>query len=103
MNTLITVHKNGIVNQFQISNTINDANTGQENKNQEQVIWNGEFKAITFGVNEEPSELKGEIKDFRAIYLDGVLIVKNGNVYPDLTIYQKIKKAIKNFLIIKEG
>jgi len=82
MNILTAVYDSGVVNQYQIVNDIDD----QENKTQTQLIWNGQIHCIVVGLNENPTtyntENKWMIKHYRAIYLNGIMIVKNGNVWP---------------------
>lgn len=83
MNTLTTVHNNGIVNRVQIVEAVDD----QGNKTQVQLIWNGLIQCTVVGQNEEPivhgaHANKWSIRDFRAIYLDGIMIVKRGRVWP---------------------
>ena len=78
MNILTTVHNNGIVNQCQIIHDLDDP----DNKTQVQLIWNGEIHATHIGLNSEPGPHGGKIKNYRAIYLDGIMVVKNGKPYP---------------------
>lgn len=81
MNDILMVYKNGIINQYQISN-------GDDNsKTLCQVVWNGMLQGTIHGMNREPTEHHATkntwyIKDYRAIYLNGVMIVKDGEVYP---------------------
>lgn len=83
MNILTCVHNNGIVNQYQIVEDLDD----QENKTQIQVIWNGEVHCTVVGLNSFPVQHSSTanrwlIKNYRAIYLNGILIAKDGKVYP---------------------
>ena len=83
MNTLICVHKNGIINQYQI---IGDANE-LDNNTLAQVVWNGQIHGTIVGLNKDPvrhSALQNTwlIKNYRAIYLNGIMIVKGGKVWP---------------------
>jgi len=77
MNTLLMVHNNGVVNQYEVVS---------DNDTLPQIIWNGHLhctlreaggKEHTYGTHSQWS-----IKLFRAIYLNGVMIVKHGKVYP---------------------
>lgn len=78
MNLLTTVYNNGIVNQVQITNDLDDL----DNQTLVQLIWNGKIQAIVVGLNHEPHEYGGDIKNYRAIYLNGIMIVKHGEVWP---------------------
>jgi hypothetical protein len=78
MNILTTVYRNGIVNQVQIVEDLDD----QDNKTHTQLIWNGQIRAMVVGLNREPSEHGGTIKNYKAIYLNGIMIVKHGKVWP---------------------
>jgi hypothetical protein len=83
MNLITLVHKNGIVNQFKIT----DNEKMPENDTLVQVIWNGQIHGTIVGLNEEPTKHSDFantwlIKDYRAIYLNGVMIVKGGKVWP---------------------
>lgn len=83
MNTLTTVHKNGIVSRYQIVNDVSDPG----NKTQTQLIWNDEIHCIVIRLNTDPvihddKQNVWSICDYRAIYLDNILIVKGGKVWP---------------------
>jgi hypothetical protein len=97
MNLLTLVHKNGIVNQFQIKDSTEFSGA---NLTLIQLIWNNKINYKIVGLNEnELEEQCGEttsnIKDYRAVYLNGVLIVKNGNVYPKNSIIDSIVNWFK--------
>jgi hypothetical protein len=78
MNLLTTVYRNGIVNQTQIVGDVDDP----ENRTLIQLIWNGKIQATDIGLNSKPSDHSGTIEDYRAIYLNGIMIVKSGKVFP---------------------
>jgi len=78
MNLLTTVHNNGIVNQYQIVSECDDL----ENDTLVQIVWNNKFQGYILGLNPSPQKLQGSIKKYRAAYLNGVMIVKDGEVYP---------------------
>ncbi len=82
MNLLTTIHNNGIVNRVQIVDNVNQP----DNKTQTQLIWNGQIHCIVVGLNTDAAVYNEAnvwlIKDFRAIYLDGIMIVKDGRVFP---------------------
>lgn len=83
MNILTTVHKNGIVNQVQIVSDDED----RQNKTLVQLIWNDEIHGTVVGLNKEPvthsnCSNRWLIKDYRAVYINGIMIVKNGKVWP---------------------
>jgi len=83
MNILTLVHKNGVVNQVQIVNDLED----EENKTQTQLIWNGQIHCTVVGLNNKPSVHNNmqniwRIDDYRAIYLNGIMVVKHGKVWP---------------------
>lgn len=82
-NLLMIVHKNGIVNQYQILGDIDKP----ENDTLVQVLWNGQIHGIIVGLNSEPtshSDFSNTwlIKDTRAVYLNGVMIAKHGKAWP---------------------
>ncbi len=91
MNILTLVHINGIVNRYQIVNNLNDIS----NKTQTQLIWNGQIHCTIIGLNQEPlnynEQNKWLIKNYRAIYLDNIMIVKSGKVWPRLTFTEKLR------------
>ena len=82
MNRLTMVHKNGIVNDYEISPV-----DSLSNNNLVQLIWNDKINFKIKGLNckgsviENPSS-NANISNYRAIYLNGIMIVKNGKVYP---------------------
>lgn len=88
MNTLTTIHNNGIVNQCEITHHPNN----KEDKNLTQVIWNGELRYHTIGLNSVEDEclVSTPVENFRVVYLNGVMIVKNGKVWPRPTLFKRI-------------
>jgi len=91
MNFLTTVHNNGIVNRFQIVNNLEEP----ENKTQIQLIWNGQIHCTVIGWNSYPvlhSQRQNIwwIKDYRAIYLDSIQIVKHGKIWPRRKLLDRI-------------
>ena len=114
MNKLTLVHNNGIVNVFQVSDycelDLDDENKMKikgcsspeklniNNQTLNQIIWNNELKVVTYGLNNEASEIVSNIKSYRAIYINGILIVKNGKVYPK----KSIRVIIANWFSGKE-
>lgn len=92
MNILTLVHLNGIVNQYQVIQDLDDP----DNLTLCQFIWNDMINCYVVGLNKEPIEhAPGKntfhIKDYRAIYLNGIMIVKNGKVYPKKPWYWRFK------------
>lgn len=91
MNLLTLVHKSGIVNQFQIVNDLEDT----ENKTQVQLIWNRQIHCTVIGLNQDPDvhneqQNTWHIKDYRAVYLNGIQVVKHGKVWPRRKLLDRI-------------
>ena len=88
MNTLTTVYKNGIVNHVNVCD-----DPAENNGNHTQLIWNGTLQYYTVGLNSKEIEdkcmIKSDIKDYRAIYFNGIMVVKNGKVWPRQTLKQR--------------
>ncbi len=83
MNLLTTVNNNGIVSNFQI----HDKSFDPENPTMIQLIWCDMIRCTCMGVNNEPVTYSSVsntwyIKNYRAIYLNGIMIVKHGEVWP---------------------
>lgn len=94
MNLLVTVHKNGVVNQFQIvENT-----RALADKTQVQLIWNDQIHCTIIGQNYtttvHDTKNRWLIKHYRAIYLNGIQIVKHGKVWPRQRFLDRIKALI---------
>ncbi len=65
-----TVYKNGIVN------VIKHYGDGI------QIVWNGYLQLVSKTAFDHNTVEKCDIKNYRAIYVDGVMVVKNGRVWP---------------------
>lgn len=82
MNLLTTVHNNGIVTVYQIAMNQHDAH----NRTQVQLIWNEEIHCTIIGLNSEPDvhdhKSIWSIRKYRAIYINGIMIVQHGRVWP---------------------
>jgi len=68
------VHKNGIVNVV------------KHYADGVQIIWRGNLNLVSKTALDHDCVEKVDIKNFRAIYVDGVLVVKNGKVWPRRSI-----------------
>ncbi len=68
--TVTTVHKNNIVNVI------------KHHGDGVQIIWRGTLNLVSETALRHDTVEKCDIKNFKAIYVDGVMVVKNGKVWP---------------------
>ena len=73
---ITTVHNNGIVN---VQGHYDDGI---------QIIWNNQLNLVSKTAKKYEAFERCDIRKFRAIYVDGVMVVKNGKVWPRKSFFK---------------